>query len=214
MGRTQPSIAIPRERAAEAAEVLALAFACDPLIAYFVPADTPERHAKLCSFFRFFCDLRHILDWPLLGCEADGRIIAVACPSDPLDPPWPEELEQQYRQLGAELGSDVVARLESYASVSDPLRPREPNYYLGIIGVHPQAQGQGYGRVLLDAVQALSEAHPTSTGVALDTELATNVAIYERCGYHVHTTARVDSLDIWCMFRPNRPAAQREAVAG
>jgi GNAT superfamily N-acetyltransferase len=212
MGRTQPSIAIPREHAAEAAEVLALAFARDPLITYFLPADTPGRHAKLCAFFRFFCDLRHDLDWPLLGCEADGRIVAVACPSDTVDPPWPEAVEQKYRRLGDDLGCDVVARLETYATVADPLRPREPNYYLGIIGVHPRAQGRGYGRVLLDAVQALSEAHPTSTGVALDTELATNVAIYERCGYRVHTTARIGALDIWCMFRPNRPAAQRGAV--
>lgn len=214
MGQTQPCIAIPRDRAAEAAEVLALAFARDPLITYFLPADTPNRHARLRAFFRFFCVLRHVLDWPLLGCEAAGRFVAVACPSDPIDPPWPEELERKYRQLGADLGADVVARLETYAGISDPLRPREPNYYLGIIGVHPQAQGQGYGRVLLDAVQALSEEHPTSTGVALDTELAKNVAIYERCGYHVHATAKIDSLDIWCMFRPNRLAARREATAG
>ena len=198
------TIAIPRERVPEAAEVLALAFAGDPLIGFFVPVETEERHAKLRAFFHFFCDLRHDLDWPLIGCEADGRLVAVACPSDPVDLPWPEALGEKYRQLGRDLGADVVARLERYAGISDPLRPTEPNYYLGIIGVHPDAQGAGYGRALLDATQRLSEAHPTSTGVALDTESATNVRIYERCGYHVHATARLEDVDIWCMFRPNR----------
>jgi GNAT superfamily N-acetyltransferase len=208
MGRTQPSIAIPSERFSEAADVLALAFARDPLIGYFLPADMPDRHAKLCAFFHLFCDVRQDLDWPLLGCGADGRLLAVACPSDPVDPPWPEALERKYRQLGVELGSDVITRLETYAGISDPLRPREPDYYLGIIGVHPEAQRRGYGRVLLDVVQALSESHPTSTGVALDTELATNVAIYERCGYHVHATAAIGDVQIWCMFRPNRSVGQ------
>ena len=202
------TIDIPRERVPEAAQVLALAFAHDPLIGFFLPAATAARHEKLRAFFHFFCDLRHDLDWPLIGREVDGRLVAVACPSDPVDVPWPEALSAKYHQLGRELGADVVARLERYAGTADPLRPAEPNYYLGIIGAHPRAQGAGHGRALLDAVQALSEAHPTSTGVALDTELATNVRVYERCGYHVHATARLDQVEIWCMFRPNRAGGE------
>ena len=205
-------IAIPPERVAEAAKVLALAFARDPLIGYFLPEGTPARDEKLRAFFHFLCVLHHDLDWPLIGCEAAGRLVAVACPSDPVEPPWPDELGRKYRQLADELGDAVIARREAYAWVSDPLRPSEPNYYLGIIGVHPDAQGQGYGRALLDAVQRLSEAHPTSTGVALDTELASNVRVYERCGYHVHATARLGMLDIWFMFRPNRSVAERGAT--
>ena len=72
-----------------------------------------------------------------------------------------------------------------------------------MIGVHPEAQGRGYGRMLLDAVQALSEGHSTSTGVALDTENPENVPIYEHCGYRVIAETNLEGVPIWCMLRPN-----------
>jgi hypothetical protein len=52
-------------------------------------------------------------------------------------------------------------------------------------------------------VQRRSEAHPHSKGVALDTENAENVAIYERLGYRVVGQAKLDAIKIWCMVRPN-----------
>jgi hypothetical protein len=61
----------------------------------------------------------------------------------------------------------------------------------------------GYGRRLLDEVQALSDAHPTSTGVGLDTEKPSNVSFYEHCGYRVTGKTNLKHVDIWCMFREN-----------
>jgi ribosomal protein S18 acetylase RimI-like enzyme len=53
-------------------------------------------------------------------------------------------------------GTAAQLRLEAYARVTDRNRPSRPNLYLVMIGVAPEAQGQGYGRKLLEAVHKLS----------------------------------------------------------
>ena len=58
---------------------------------------------------------------------------------------------------------------------------------------------------MLDAVHALSEAHPISTGMTLDTENAANVPLYAHCGYRVIAKANLEHVDVWHMFRPNKP---------
>jgi ribosomal protein S18 acetylase RimI-like enzyme len=65
-----------------------------------------------------------------------------------------------------------------------------------MIGVRPESQGQGYARQLLEEVRRRSERHPCSTGVALDTENAENVAIYERLGYQVVARDRLGGLTV------------------
>lgn len=97
-----------------------------------------------------------------------------------------------------------VERWERYPALADRHRPAAPNYGVGVIGVHPDYQGQGIGGRLLDAVHARSLAHPTSTGVYLDTENPASKRFYERCGYRTIAHERLDgAVDIWCLFRPN-----------
>ncbi|MFQ5795461.1 MAG: hypothetical protein ACE5JP_10490 [Candidatus Bipolaricaulia bacterium] len=71
------------------------------------------------------------------------------------------------------------------------------------MGVHPETQGKGHRRALLNAIHALSEAHPTSIGVALDTENPVNVPLYKHFGYRIVKKTKLDDVDVWCMFRPN-----------
>ena len=46
-------------------------------------------------------------------------------------------------------------RYETWVEVQ---RPTEPYYYLGVIGTDMATQNQGYGFMLLERVQAMSEA--------------------------------------------------------
>lgn len=86
------------------------------------------------------------------------------------------------------------------------------SYGDSVLGVHPKAQGRGYGRSLLDAVQALAQAHPAAVGVALDTENPANVELYQRCGSELTVQTTLDTLDVWFMFRANAPDAGRTGV--
>jgi ribosomal protein S18 acetylase RimI-like enzyme len=200
--KTAAIIDIPRDREAEAVEVLARAFEHDPSIQYFFPSD-PDNPVRVRELFRFLCDVQFELGFSPLGCLHQGQLVGVAFVAEPADEPWAESLVDLWESFTASVGPETTRRLEAYGQLIDRLRPDEPHFYLDAIGVIPEAQGRGHGRQLLDAVHDLSESHPTSTGVALDTENQLNVPLYEHLGYHLITKAKLGELDVWWMFRPN-----------
>ncbi len=81
-------------------------------------------------------------------------------------------------------------------------RPREPHHFLSMIAVHPKAQGLGLGRTLLERLHADCQAHPDSSGVALDTSNPRNIGLYEKFGYRVVEELGLPGLKAWYMFRP------------
>jgi ribosomal protein S18 acetylase RimI-like enzyme len=73
-----------------------------------------------------------------------------------------------------------------------------------MIGVLRDAQGQGCGGKLMDAVHRLAATDPDSAGVCLNTEVTDNVALYEHLGYRILAERDIEGLHTWCMFRPRR----------
>ena len=199
-------IRIPPERADEAVEVLALAFELDPFIQYLFTGQSQQTafQRQLCELYHFQCSAYLELGWPLLGYEVDGELVGVACVEEPDDKPQPDSVTIGYAQLTSVIGPEATNRLEACLQLTEESKPKQRTHYLSTIGVRPEAQGRGHGRILLDAVHALSEAHPTSTGVALDTQNATNVPLYEHFGYRVIAKTTLEHIDVWYMFRPNR----------
>ncbi len=184
--------------------VLVSAFLDDPLMRY-VFADAPYSYEQnLYELFRFSCEVRLLLRWPLLGTFEGTTLMGVAGITDPDETPWPTSLQTVYHEMQNFIGPTAATRFEQYATRANAHRPTKPHYHLGMIGVQPAAQGHGHGRTLLDAFHALSENHPQSTGTWLDTENPRSVVFYERCGYHIIAQTTFDHLTIWCMFRPNR----------
>ena len=77
-------------------------------------------------------------------------------------------------------------------------------YYLSMLGVRRRCAGRGLARPLVERVQALSRADPTSTGVFLETEAPANVAFYRHLGFELTGHVQVaDELDSWGFFRPD-----------
>lgn len=69
--------------------------------------------------------------------------------------------------------------------------------------MHPRSQGKGLGKALLSQMHAISEQHPLSRGVGLETQTEQNIAYYERFGYRVSAIAQLNDLKTWFMFRAN-----------
>lgn len=198
-------VSLGRNNLSAAISLLTKAFHADPLLSYIFAVSVSDYERTLEELFRFSCEVRLLLEWPLWGWySAEGTLTGVAGLSMPEEKPWPQSLEAVYNEFQACIGPAASQRIERYARLADSYRPKEPHYHLGFIGVHPQAQGQGYGRKLLDALQTCSEEHPDSIGVYLDTDSVKNVAIYERCGYRVLGKVMLEEQPIWCMFRDNR----------
>jgi len=187
----------------EVMDVLCAAFADYPVMRY-VLAGAEVGHAEgLRALLGFFCNKRLVRDWPVLGVRVEGRLAAVALISEPGNEPTPPAVRALRDSLAERIGEEAFTRLMRYERESSLDAPREPHYFLGVIGVCPEYQGQGLARVLLDELARMSERHPDSTGVCLNTESPENVPFYEHMGYGVVGQRAVGSLETWCMFRPN-----------
>ena len=78
--------------------------------------------------------------------------------------------------------------------------PREPHWYLAILGTDPPQQGKGVGGALMAPVLARCDAE--RTGAYLESSKPDNVPYYERFGFRV--TGQIDLPDgptMWPMWR-------------
>ena len=196
-------IDIPQDRLDEATDVLTRAFVDYPLMRYFFSEDGTIDLGDVREAFRLTCALRMANNVPVKGIILNNRLIAVACLDLPEPMSMPESMEQVFTAFIGQIGAGAVERLERYRDLTASTRPAEPHCYLVAIGVLPDLQGKGYGRVLLNTVHTLSMSHPSSTGVGLDTETAGNVPLYEHVGYRVEAKTALGEVPVWCMFQPN-----------
>jgi len=204
--RLQPNVTrLDRTHLPEAIELLSKSFRKDPMMQYLFELSTATYSHSLHEIFRFSCEVRLLLNWPLLGCwDTKHRLVGVAGLSLPGKTVWPPTLQKVYRDLKACIGVNASTLLEEYARQADTNRPKEPHYQLGMIGVDPQQQGHGYGGILLQVLHKMSEVHPSSTGIWLDTENPGNVPLYRRFGYQIRALTQWGDVQIWGMFRLNQ----------
>ncbi len=204
MKETPPELVrLTQADADEAVAALCAAFADYPVMRY-VLGDAGERYdERLADLIGFFCFKRLLRDWPVLGVRAAGDVAGVALVSKPGGASPLPEIDALRADTAAKIGATAWERLERYETESDKDAPGEPHYFLGVIGVRPEYQRTGVARILMDELARMSEADPESCGVCLNTESAANVAFYEHMGYRAIGNRVIDSLETWCMYRPN-----------
>ena len=201
--RSKTKIDIDRDSSGEAAEVLALAFEDDPFIRYLFPGQADISRVR--QLFHFICESRLELEWPLIGTASEGKLTGVACVSMPEKKKWPPALTGKYEILQSSIGDISANRMSRFSKLSQKYAPKQSHCYLAVLGIHPEFQERGLGAVLVDAVGKMSESHPESTGVFLETAKQANVTFYEHFGYRLVAKDKLDDIvDFWYMFRPNK----------
>jgi GNAT superfamily N-acetyltransferase len=122
----------------------------------------------------------------------------------------PDLEHQQWRDLPAIPRSLTVFRQRSIAglrfqSAMRAERPKEPHWYLGILGTDPDHQGQGLGSAVLAPM--LERCDRDGILAYLESSKEANIPFYERHGFTVEKELRpVDGAPpIWPMARPPRP---------
>ncbi|MEO8195449.1 MAG: GNAT family N-acetyltransferase [Thermoanaerobaculia bacterium] len=193
-----------------AAGALAAAFAADPLIAYFFRTHPEGVGPVSRRFFALLLRLRIALRMPALVQKAAGRVLGVAMGYDTERPVWPAAFASAWQRLEDETPG-FAARLAAYEAISHAHAPPAPHYYLGVLGVHPSAQGQGAGKALLAAFCRRSAADPLSAGVFLDTSQPASLEFYLRNGFTIRGEDDLDGTSLWCVFRSD--AAERTRVS-
>jgi len=189
---------------AEVVSVLSESFFDYPVMR-FVLGTEHDYSDRLERFVSFFVMARVLRDEILLGVRDPIGLRASALVSHPSGRPSPAQLGVLREETWAQLGAEARSRYESFGAATAPFAIDAAHIHLNMIGVRSSAQGQGLGRVVLDAVHELSASDEASTGVTLNTELQSNLPLYERFGYEVIGSASVESaFTTWTMFRRDR----------
>lgn len=190
-----------------AVDCLVQAFAHDELVQYFFPGEPDSRMAGTREFFTILMTVRVELGMPAIILKDDGMIVGAVMGYDTNRPEWSKAQSDRWDAFTGSRGG-LSERLDTYTQVAKRFEPREPHFYLGVLGVHPDRQGMGAGRILVDAYCRHSDADPSSTGTYLETVGEKNVRFYKRCGFDVAGSAMMDDgVMLHCLFRRKQEAA-------
>lgn len=168
--------------AAEAARVLAGAFADDPHITGLLPRSGREGRMEQMFRHEVLANLRHG-GHVYLATEAGDSA------QDPLGvaywgaPGESSGLLESIREAASTLriyGGRTADALRTYRE-AEHHRPKAPHWYLKVIGASPQARGRGVGSALIR--QGLEQADRAGVGVYLESSKPGNVPIYARYGF-------------------------------
>jgi len=201
VARTTPPIAVPLQTADQrhAARVLALAFWDDPVQEYLLP-DSASRLARLDRFFA----------WALVDGRQRGFLAttpgldAVSVWHRPEQPkPTPLDLVRAapmgLRVFGRRVGTGIHV-LEAM----ERLVPREPHWYLSILGTDPSRRGTGAGAAVMQVGLDHADEHGIATYLVSSKER--NLSYYARFGFDVLETITLPGAGptMWTMWRPAR----------
>ncbi|WP_421758867.1 GNAT family N-acetyltransferase [Devosia sp.] len=185
-----------------AVAVLGDAFAGDPLMAYLF-ADAPAGvRASVMEFFSILMRVRLALGMPALVLEDGNEMLGAAMGYNSSRPAWPSPYDEEWQEFEADVPG-LAARLAAYDKICEEGAPTVAHYYLGVIGIHPSAQGKGAGQALLGAFCNLSHRDTESAGVYLDTANPESLRFYTRNGFELRGQGYLDAMPLWCVFRPN-----------
>lgn len=175
------------------APALARAFHDDPVARYSLPSDR-RRPGQL---ERFYTErLRTLVEDELVFTTEDRTGAALWAAPDRWRTPLSELLRTRIYSRNTPLFLLGGMRVESR-------HPRDPHYYLAILGVEPSAQGQGLGSELMRPM--LDRCDREHVPAYLESSKPENVPFYERHGFRV--TDEVKLLwgpKLWLMWRPPR----------
>ncbi|MEA5599381.1 GNAT family N-acetyltransferase [Rivularia sp. UHCC 0363] len=185
-------------------EIFSTAFKNYPLMEFFFK-DTYEQSMK--HLLKSMCDEKSIVENLLLGAFLEEKLQGVAFITPPKLTTSNDNTEStktaSEEQFAIAIGEEALMRIEAYSNLKKTNKPSSPHFYINTLGVHPQSHGKGIGSALLSQVHQMSQQHSDSQGVALDTQTQKNVGYYQRFGYGISNTVKLENVENWFMFRPN-----------
>lgn len=98
-------------------------------------------------------------------------------------------------------GPKTVWRGKILDDFMESQHPKEPHYYLAIIGVRPGCQGRGLGKAMMNSV--LAQADAEGMPAYLESSKLENVPIYRSVGFEVtkELQVRPDAPPLYAMWR-------------
>ena len=142
---------------------------------------------------------RIAMSMPVLLAREGDRLLGGAMGYTTEQPDWPAAYQQEWDAL-EHSSAEIAGRFALYDQISEAAVPLEPHYYLGVLGVTPEARCTGTGGALLQAFCRLSADDPRSNGVYLETANPDNLPFYAHHGFDVSGSGELGTGSLWCLF--------------
>ena len=180
---------------------LADAFFDDPVMSWILTDET-SRIRRLSGLFGVL--LRgHYLELGTVWTTPARAGAALWAPPGRAIIPGPTVLRHSPSLLRA-LGRQALLALRALSHV-EQLHPKEPHWYLGVLGTRRAEQGKGVGSALLEP--ALRRCDEEGVPAYLESSKESNIAFYGRHGFEV--TGEIElprgGPTVWPMWRDPRP---------
>ena len=114
---------------------------------------------------------------------------------------FPLDAQSMGRQIGCLFGQGFRA-MRDWGAVTSELglhHPNSPHWYLAVLGVEPEFQGQGFGNQLLQALFRMMKDDPAF--LYLESDRPASVDFYLGRGFSICTETKLIGVDCWCLAR-------------
>jgi GNAT superfamily N-acetyltransferase len=179
------------------AATLARAFGDDPVMAHLLGGDEASRIPRMRRYFTAALRVQHLAHGL---CFTDEDRSAASL----WDPPgqWRMTLGQIARGgrwLIPAFGTRTPRALRALSAI-ERVHPREPHYYLAVLGTDPDHQGQGRGSAAMGPV--LTRCDAEGVPAYLESSKESNVPFYARHGFELRgEIALPNGPSLWPMWR-------------
>lgn len=181
------------------------AFQNDPLfVTAFGEAGTNQNATG--KFLSVMFDMNIALGNLPLGLYENGTLLGCML----IERPITNKFENLYRMSASIIkfipimfimGKKSAKFLNDYMKITRNVSPKTAHHYLTMIGISSDHQGKGFGRKLMQHAVKMCEHDTSSTGIALDTENKSNVAIYQKWNFKQMHEVEIPPISAYCMFR-------------
>jgi GNAT superfamily N-acetyltransferase len=162
------------------ADTLARAFLDDPVMTWLMGDREDARLRRLRRFMRGETRHHDRGTGPVLTADGHPGAALWSAPGE-----WKLSWGDMLRQapsLVSSIGARLPRALRGFGRI-EKHHPREPHWYLAVLGTDPPRQGTGVGRALMAPI--LDRCDLEGLGAYLESSKAENVPYYERFGFRV-----------------------------
>lgn len=138
----------------------------------------------------------------VIGLALNGELIGAALIGSPeLRLGLGRQLGWQTRMILA-AGVDCTWRYLAYHKRVSKVLPPNNHHQLPLLGIHKDYQNQGFGRLLMQAVERVCKENPHSAGIALDTGNMRYLSFYQGMDYQLIGHIKLGDLKESVLFKP------------
>lgn len=196
----------------EAISILVHAYKNEATFRYLFDHRKSGYQQRVRATIRELVDLYFELNQETIGILANDTLVAVAFVGEPeLRLNLVDHLSWRLRMV-LTAGFVSTRRYLDYHQRINELLPQPQAHQLPLMGVKPNYQNLGYGRMLLKSVEALCAENPRGAGLVLDTGNSRYLPFYESEGFRSIGRITLGDSEDHVLFREVRKTAT-EAVS-